>query len=215
MLKVQLLLAERDIVDDLSTVDSDGLADLLLGGRLPKHHFISPLAVSTSNPQTPTIHMVIRLQNWASGVSNLFQVRFAVMESREPGVAVEASVGLEAGVHVVVDPSLDTRLELLWTILTLEVLGFVGPHYMVVQLQLLLSTKGTDLASLCCPDLVHSLHVCFQIALTWKGFMALLTDNVFRVHVFVHTLNMIPQLGEVVRSKCTSILIFWAGQGLG
>ena len=103
MLKVQLLLAKRDIVDDLSTVDSDGLADLLLGGRLPKHHFISSLAFSTSNPQTPTIHMVIRLQNWASGVSKLFQVRFAVMESREPGVAVEASVGLEAGVHVVVE----------------------------------------------------------------------------------------------------------------
>ena len=146
MLKVQLLLAERDIVDDLSTVDSDGLADLLLGGRLPKHHFISPLAVSTSNPQTPTIHMVIRLQNWASGVSNLFKVRFAVMESREPGVAVEASVGLEAGVHVVVEPPLDTGFELLRAILALEVLGFVSPHYVVVQLQFLFSAKRTNLA---------------------------------------------------------------------
>ena len=148
MLKVQLLLAERDIVDDLSTVDSDGLADLLLGGRLPKHHFISSLAVSTSNPQTPTIHMVIRLQNWASGVSKLFQVRFAVMESREPGVAVEASVGLEAGVHVVVETPLDTGFELLWAILALEVLGFVSPHYVVVQLQFLFSAKRTNLAPL-------------------------------------------------------------------
>ena len=146
MLKVQLLLAKRDIVDDLSTVDSDGLADLLLGGRLPKHHFISSLAFSTSNPQTPTIHMVIRLQNWASGVSKLFQVRFAVMESREPGVAVEASVGLEAGVHVVVESLLDTGFELLRAILALEVLGFVSPHYVVVQLQFLFSAKRTNLA---------------------------------------------------------------------
>ena len=142
MLKVQLLLAKRDIVDDLSTVDSDGLADLLLGGRLPKHHFIS----STSSPQTPTIHMVIRLQNWASGVSKLFKVRFAVMESREPGVAVEASVGLEAGVHVVVESPLDTGFELLRAILALEVLGFVSPHYVVVQLQFLFSAKRTNLA---------------------------------------------------------------------
>ena len=214
MLKVELLLAESDILDDLSTVDSNGLADLLLG-RLPEHLLLLLLALHPGHPHAPTIHVIVRLQNWPGCVPELLEVRFAVVESRKPGVAVETGLRLEAGVDVVVDPSLDTRLELLWTILTLEVLGFVGPHYMVVQLQLLLSTKGTDLASLCWPHLVHSLHVCFQIALTWKGFMALLTDYVFRVHVFMYTLNMIPQLGEVIRSKCTSVLILGASHRLG
>ena len=192
MLKVERFLAESDILDDLSTVDSDGLTDLLLG-RLPQHLLLL-LALQPGHPHTPTIHMIVRFQNWPRRVPEFLEVRFAVVESRKPGVAVETSVRFEASVHVVVDPSLNTGLELLWTILTLEVLSFVGPHYMVVQLQFLLSAKGTDLASLCRPNLVHSLHVCFQIALTWKSFMALLTDNVLRVHVLMHTLNMIPQL---------------------
>ena len=213
MLKVQLLLAESDILDDLSTVDSDGLADLLLG-RFPEHHHLL-LVLQPCHPHAPAIHMVVWLQNWPSCVAKLLKVRFAVMEPRKPGVTVEACVRLESGVHVVVDPSLNACLEFLRTILTLEVLSFVGPHYMVVQLQLLLSAEGTNLSPLRCPDLVHSLHVCFQIALTWKSFMALLTDNVFRVHVFMHTLDMIPQLGEVVGSKCTSILILRARQRLG
>ena len=109
----------------------------------------------------------------------------------KPGVTVEASVRLEASVHVVVEASLNAGLELLRAILTLEVLSLVSSHNVVVQLQLLFSTERANLPSLCCSDLVHALHVRLQIALTWKRFVTLLTHDVLRVDVFMHALDVI------------------------
>ena len=113
------------------------------------------------------------------------------MQVIKPGVTVEASVWFEASVHVVVEASLNAGLELLRAILTLEVLSLVSSHNVIVQLQLLFSTERANLPSLCCSDLVHALHVRLQIALTWKRFVTFLAHNVFRVYVFMNSLDVV------------------------
>ena len=68
----------------------------------------------------------------------------------KPGITVEASIRLEACVHVVVETSLNAGLELLRTILTLEVLSLVSsqhpvnvqsPSYLVSSVPMLVSPE--------------------------------------------------------------------------
>ena len=184
---------------------------LLLTPLPHPHHLISLVNLApVHHPHAPTIHMIVRLQHRPRTVPGLLQVGLAVVQSRKPkveselasysqrkvkvikpGITVEASIRLEASVHVVVEASLNAGLELLRAILTLEVLSLVSSHNVIVQLQLLFSAERANLPSFCCSQLVHALHVRLQIAPTWKRFVTLLTHNVLRVDVFMHSLDVI------------------------